>query len=235
MKRLGKCGGYGFYFITEDFGTFSPGIYAMLSGEEQDYEPDISLFYGRMSQMKLAWGPAADGSGQIQVQLFMNDSPLLKPLILPQPSAQEKSPQIVFEGSTADGCTQEQIIGNIEIWTDADLPDDYKGLFSSLLKTRYAKYARLSGTEVQARSHDHRVENEMSSYLVITSSLMVLSIFITVYTRKALRRMRYTFVQTYESNDCVQVYTDGSKRSVYGTHYEADSPSLEMAWNSAQQ
>jgi len=131
-EGIESCGGHGFFFITEDKGNFRPGIYSLAHGEVRDWNPDISLVNGRISQIKITWGPGHD-QGTTNVQLYIDENPVLSTIhYTPTPS--EKGDALIFEAATADGCTEEHIVSNVHVTSDADLPEDYKGLLQAYLE-----------------------------------------------------------------------------------------------------
>jgi len=133
-EGLQSCGDAGFFFITADNDEYSPGIYSVSDNAIQDFLPNRDLFESRITQVKVSFSPSNAGPDWTMAQLYINGKYVLDPLVFKSAKVDDKEAFLIFSARTVGGCSQEHLLANVRVDSDAVLPDSYSGLLKSYLE-----------------------------------------------------------------------------------------------------
>eukprot|EP00640_Fibrocapsa_japonica_P002126 CAMPEP_0113952528 /NCGR_PEP_ID=MMETSP1339-20121228/90474_1 /TAXON_ID=94617 /ORGANISM="Fibrocapsa japonica" /LENGTH=350 /DNA_ID=CAMNT_0000961161 /DNA_START=78 /DNA_END=1130 /DNA_ORIENTATION=+ /assembly_acc=CAM_ASM_000762 len=189
---LSACGGFGFFFITENSGAYSPGLYSVMDGVILDSISSTALFAGGITQVKITFGPGSGGN--TDVQLYLDGSPVLSPISY-DPLHNKDGAAIVFTAKTTPTCHEEHIVSNMKVTSDQDLPDDYEGLLKAYLSNPnfMDDLTHLAGDEIQVRQHasEHHAESSLGMYAAALTTLVVASGLVVVVVKMILFKSRF--------------------------------------------
>jgi len=116
--------------ITAEDDVFSPGIYAVSSGQVVDLTADRELFESRVTQVKISFSADPEDPSLTKAQLHLDDKAVLDPISF----AGSDEDMLIFSARTANGCSQEHLMSNIRVVSDYELSETEMQLLTMYLE-----------------------------------------------------------------------------------------------------